>query len=60
MSTRGMGGSVFRIVQLGGDLWQHVEELEMTRVGTNTGFCTVGIFGSKDRMDYTIIGNEMN
>jgi len=55
-----MGGSVFRIVQLGGDLWQHVEELEMTRVGTNTGFCTVGIFGSKDRMDYTIIGNEMN
>jgi adenylate cyclase len=30
------------------------------RMGINTGFCTVGNFGSKDRMDYTIIGNEVN
>ncbi len=30
------------------------------RVGINTGFCTVGNFGSRDRMDYTIIGNEVN
>jgi class 3 adenylate cyclase/HAMP domain-containing protein len=30
------------------------------RVGINTGFCTVGNFGSSDRMDYTIIGNEVN
>ena len=26
----------------------------------NTGYCTVGNFGSADRMDYTIIGNEVN
>ncbi len=30
------------------------------RIGISTGFCTVGNFGSKDRMDYTIIGNEVN
>jgi adenylate cyclase len=30
------------------------------RMGISTGFCTVGNFGSQDRMDYTIIGNEVN
>ncbi len=30
------------------------------RMGICTGYCTVGNFGSPDRMDYTIIGNEVN
>ena len=30
------------------------------RVGISTGFCTVGNFGSPERMEYTIIGNEVN
>ena len=30
------------------------------RIGIHTGYCTVGNFGSQDRMAYTIIGNEVN
>jgi class 3 adenylate cyclase len=30
------------------------------RMGINTGFCTVGNFGSEDHMDYTIIGGHVN
>ena len=36
---------------------EHVFQL---RIGINTGYCTVGNFGSEDRIDYTIIGNEVN
>ncbi len=30
------------------------------RIGINSGECTVGNFGSVDRMEYTIIGKEVN
>jgi len=30
------------------------------RMGINTGYCTVGNFGSNERMDYTIIGSQVN
>jgi PAS domain S-box-containing protein len=30
------------------------------RMGINTGFCTVGNFGSEERLDYTIVGGAVN
>jgi adenylate cyclase len=42
--------------------WQELgaEKPLQMRIGINTGFCTVGNFGSEDRMDYTIIGSIVN
>ncbi len=42
--------------------WQNrgLERPFQVRIGISTGFCTVGNFGSQDRMDYTIIGNKVN
>lgn len=42
--------------------WQSngLREPLLSRMGINTGFCTVGNFGSDARMDYTIIGSTVN
>jgi len=42
--------------------WQEMglEKPFQARIGINTGFCTVGNFGSPDRVDYTIVGHEVN
>jgi class 3 adenylate cyclase len=37
-----------------------IENPLQCRIGINTGYCTVGNFGSEDRMDYTIIGGGVN
>jgi class 3 adenylate cyclase/phosphoglycerate-specific signal transduction histidine kinase len=37
-----------------------IEKPLVCRIGINTGFCTVGNFGSEDRMDYTIVGGGVN
>lgn len=37
-----------------------IERPFQARMGVNTGYCTAGNFGSQHRMDYTIIGHEVN
>ena len=50
-----------RIVELEAEWHEQGHERPFrARMGINTGFCTVGNFGSQDRMDYTIIGAAVN
>ena len=37
-----------------------IEQPFELRIGITTGYCTVGNFGSEDRLDYTAIGNAVN
>jgi class 3 adenylate cyclase/HAMP domain-containing protein len=70
--TRGVAEDAKACVAMAIEMRQRIAELERewqdaglerpfcARMGINTGFCTVGNFGSQDRMDYTIIGGAVN
>ena len=70
--TRGVAEDAKACVAMAVEMQRRVAELETqwqegglerslrVRMGINTGFCTVGNFGSQDRMDYTIIGGAVN
>ena len=45
------------------DVWGKkfgLKEKLSVRIGINTGFCTVGNFGSEQRIDYTAMGSQVN
>ncbi|MDE2380302.1 MAG: hypothetical protein KGM94_23790 [Bradyrhizobium sp.] len=50
-----------RVSELAED-WRNdgIEKPLRCRIGVHTGYCTVGNFGSEDRMDYTMIGGTVN
>jgi adenylate cyclase len=70
--TQGVKEDATAAVRMGIAMQQRIHELQSDwremgiekpfeiRIGINTGYCTVGNFGSEDRMDYTIIGAEVN
>ena len=70
--TRGVKEDAVTCVQMAIAMQRRMSELQnewvdrgldrvfALRIGINTGYCTVGNFGSEDRMEYTIIGNEVN
>ncbi len=70
--TRGVKEDAIACVKMAIAMRKRMKELEgvwkesglenplRCRMGINTGVCTVGNFGSEDRMDYTIIGGDVN
>ena len=70
--TRGVKDDALACVQMAiamqkrmhelGAIWRDagIETPFSCRIGIHTGYCTVGNFGSEDRMDYTIIGGAVN
>jgi class 3 adenylate cyclase/HAMP domain-containing protein len=70
--TRGIKEDAFACVEMAIAMRKKMHELQdvwrasgtekplQCRIGINTGYCTVGNFGSEDRMDYTIIGGGVN
>ena len=61
-----------RAVRMGLEMQERLAELRIqwekegilnpfhVRMGINTGYCTIGNFGAETKMDYTIIGNNVN
>ena len=39
---------------------QGISDKLSIRIGIHSDICTVGNFGSKDRLDYTVLGNGVN
>jgi adenylate cyclase len=70
--TKGVKEDAIACVNMAIEMQRRMRELQLEwrdagsekpfelRIGINTGYCTVGNFGSEDRMDYTIVGNEVN
>jgi len=70
--TRGRREDALACVRMALRMRRRIEELRAewedrvgpepmhARMGINTGYCTVGNFGSEDRLDYTIVGAAVN
>jgi class 3 adenylate cyclase/PAS domain-containing protein len=70
--TRGVKADAFACVSMAlamqkrmsqlAKIWRNagIETPLKCRIGVHTDYCTVGNFGSDDRMDYTIIGGAVN
>ncbi|MFK5922453.1 MAG: adenylate/guanylate cyclase domain-containing protein [Verrucomicrobiota bacterium] len=70
--TQGIKKDALSCVEMALDMQMAIDELKadwvrqgivsdfFVRMGITTGYCTVGNFGSEARMDYTIVGNQVN
>ena len=70
--SRGEKEDALACINMAIEMREHMEDLRKMwdeegiskalhiRMGVNTGYCTVGNFGSEDRLDYTIVGGQVN
>lgn len=70
--TKGVKGDAEACVAMALEMRRHMKLLRQRwkaqgikqpleiRMGINTGYCTVGNFGAESRMDYTLLGKEVN
>ena len=59
--TRGREEDAVQCVSMAKAMVEEAKRLNIDiRVGVNSGECVVGNFGSENRMDYTIIGKDVN
>ncbi len=59
--SNGVEADAIKCVEMCKEMINEAKSLDIEiRVGINTGMCTVGNFGSEDRMEYSIIGKEVN
>ncbi len=59
--THGPEEDAARCIRMALEMQAHAKKLGIeVRMGISSGECTVGNFGSDDRMEYTIIGREVN
>ena len=71
-TSKGTKEDALLCVKMALEMQNHIQDLTLEwdryglaeplqiRIGIFTGYCTVGNFGSKEQMDYTIIGNPVN
>lgn len=71
-NTKGVKEDCIAAVSMAIAMKKHMKELQQRwasqgiqkpleiRMGLNTGYCAVGNFGTEDRLDYTLLGTEVN
>ena len=71
-NTKGEKADCLAAVSMAIAMKKHMKELQQRwatqgilkpleiRMGINTGYCAVGNFGTEDRLDYTLLGTEVN
>lgn len=58
--SEGIEADALKCVNMCQEMVREAKKLDIEiRTGINTGMCTVGNFGSEDRMEYSIIGKEV-